>query len=85
MGGIAQICLRETKYQLREVSHHFGELLTSLKKYRAIWGIAAIVSQYRAIWATKACDADHELCRSRAKTTRDILRPLQLSVPLETK
>ena len=33
----------------RGVSHYFGELLTSLKKYRAIWGIAAIVSQYRAI------------------------------------
>ena len=32
------------------VSHHFGGVLTSLKKYRAIWGIAAIVSQYRAIW-----------------------------------
>ena len=28
----------------------FWELLTSLKRYRAIWGIAAIVSQYRAIW-----------------------------------
>ena len=25
-------------------------VLTSLKKYRAIWGVAAIVSQYRAIW-----------------------------------
>ena len=33
------------------VSHHIGEVLSSLKKYRAIWGIAAIVSQYRAIWA----------------------------------
>ena len=43
------MCLCETKYQ-GEVSHHFGEVLTSLKKYRAIWGIAAIVSQYRAIW-----------------------------------
>ena len=32
------------------VSHLFGGVLTSLKKYRAIWGIAAIVSQYRAIW-----------------------------------
>ena len=27
----------------------FGELLTSLKTYHAIWSIAAIVSQYRAI------------------------------------
>ena len=34
----------------RGVSHHFGGVLTSLKKCRAIWGIAAIVSQYRAIW-----------------------------------
>ena len=32
------------------VSHLFGGTLTSPKKYRAIWGIAAIVSQYRAIW-----------------------------------
>ena len=47
--GIAQMCLCETKYQ-GGVSHHFGGVLTSLKKYRAIWGIAAIVSQYRAIW-----------------------------------
>ena len=31
-------------------SHHFGGVLNSPKKYRAIWGIAAIVSQYRAIW-----------------------------------
>ena len=47
--GIAQMCLCKTKYQVG-VSHHFGGLLNSLKKYRAIWGIAAIVSQYRAIW-----------------------------------
>ena len=46
--GIAQMCLCKTKYH-GGVSHHFGELLTSLKKYRAIWGIAAIVSQHRAI------------------------------------
>ena len=32
-------------------SHHFGGVLTSLQKYRVIWGVAAIVSQYRAIWA----------------------------------
>ena len=47
--GIAQMCLCETKYQGGVVSHHFGGVLTSLKKYRAIWGIAAIVSQCRAI------------------------------------
>ena len=39
--GIAQMCL--CKLSTKGV-------LTSLKKYRAIWGIAAIVSQYRAIW-----------------------------------
>ena len=50
--GIAQMCLCETKYQ-GGVSHHFGGVLTSLEKYRAIWGIAAIVSQYRAIWGQK--------------------------------
>ena len=32
------------------VSHHFGGALTSLKKFCAIWCLAAIVSQYRAIW-----------------------------------
>ena len=48
--GIAQMCLRKTKYQGGGVSHHFGGMLASLQKYRAIWGIAAIVSQYRAIW-----------------------------------
>ena len=47
--GIAQMRLCQTKYQ-GGVSHHFGGVLVSLKKYRAIWGIAAIVSQYRAIW-----------------------------------
>ena len=62
MGGIAQIsrdtlqsgvshrCACVKLSTKGGVSHHFGELLTSLKKYRAIWGIAAIVSQYRAIW-----------------------------------
>ena len=47
--GIAQMCLCKTKYQ-GGVSHHFGGAIASLKKYRVIWGIAAIVSQYRAIW-----------------------------------
>ena len=47
--GIAWMCLCKIKYQ-GGVSQHFGGVLTSLKKYRAIWGIAAIVSQYRAIW-----------------------------------
>ena len=42
--GIAQICLCDVKYQ-RGVSQHFGVVLASLKKYRAIWGISAIVSQ----------------------------------------
>ena len=48
--GIAQMCLCETKYQGGGVSHHFGGVLASLKTCRAIWGIAAIVSQYCAIW-----------------------------------
>ena len=47
--GIAQMCLCEIKYQ-GGVSHKFGGVLSSLKKYHAIRGIAAIVSQYRAIW-----------------------------------
>ena len=53
-GGIAQMCLCETEYQ-GGVSHHFGELLGSLKKNHAIWGIAAIVSQYRTIWGHCEC------------------------------
>ena len=47
--GIAQMCLCQIKYHQRRISHHFGGLLTSLKKYRATWGIAGIVWQYRAI------------------------------------
>ena len=47
--GIAQARLRETKYQAG-ASHHLEGVFTSLKKYRAIWGIAAIVSQSRAFW-----------------------------------
>ena len=47
--GIAQMCLCKIKYQGKG-SHHFGGVLTSLEKYHAIWGIAAIVSQYCAMW-----------------------------------
>ena len=47
--GIAQMCLCEAKYQ-GGVSHYFGKVITSQKIYRAIWDIAAIVSQHRAIW-----------------------------------
>ena len=42
---IAQFCLCQTKCQ-GGVSHHSGGVLTSLNKYRAIWGIAAIVSHF---------------------------------------
>ena len=47
--GVSHRCACVTLSAKGEVSHHFGGVLTSLKKYRAIWGIAAIVSQYRAI------------------------------------
>ena len=47
--GIARMC--QCKIKCRGgVSHLFAGVLTSLEKYRAIWGIATIVSQYRAIW-----------------------------------
>ena len=46
--GIAQMRLCETKHPAG-VSHHLGGVFTSLKMYRAIWGIAAIVSQYANI------------------------------------
>ena len=42
--GIAQMCLCETKCQWGGIPPFWG-MMTSLKKYRAIWGIAAIVSQ----------------------------------------
>ena len=44
--GIAfvKLCAEE------RLSHHFGGVLTSLKIYRATWGISAILQQYRAIW-----------------------------------
>ena len=51
--GIAQMCSVKLEASGGGVSHHFGVVLIALKKCRAIWGIAAIVSQYRAIWATK--------------------------------
>ena len=47
--GIAQMRLCEVKYQ-GWVSHQFGALPLSFKKYRAMCGIAAIVSQY-PIWS----------------------------------
>ena len=62
MGGIAQLPrdilqngvshrrARETKCQ-EGGSLQFEGVLTSLRRYRAIWGIAAIVSQYRAVWS----------------------------------
>ena len=44
--GIAQLCLWETKCNGwgGGVSHHSGGAFASLKRYRAIWGIAAVVS-----------------------------------------
>ena len=41
--SIAQMCC--VKLSAMGVSHHFGGVLTSIKKYCAIRGIAAIVSQ----------------------------------------
>ena len=43
------------------VLQHFGELLTSLKRYRAICGMTAIVSQYRKIWAIREL-LFHDVC-----------------------
>ena len=48
--GVSHRCACVKLSTKGRVSHHFGELLTSLKMYRAIWGSAAIVSQYRTIW-----------------------------------
>ena len=36
------------------VSRHLGGVLTSLKRYCAIWGIAAIVRQYTKSMGTEA-------------------------------
>ena len=54
--GIGQLCLCEPQCD-KGASHHFGEPLTSRKKHRVIWGIAAIVSQYRAIWGRQVFGA----------------------------
>ena len=49
--GIAQMCLRKIKSQGGGgIAPFWGSANLPEKKYRAIWGIAAIVSQYRAIW-----------------------------------
>ena len=48
--GVSHRCACVKLSTNRGLSHHFGGVQTSLTKYRAIWGIAAIVSQYRAIW-----------------------------------
>ena len=45
--GASHICACVNTKCQRGVSHHFGAVLTSLEKYRAIWGTAAIVSHYR--------------------------------------
>ena len=49
--GVSHRCVCVKLRTKGGVSHHFGGAPSSLKKYRAIWGIAAIVSQHRAIWA----------------------------------
>ena len=46
---------RSAKGGLGVVSHQSGGAQTSLKRYRAIWGLAAIVSQYRTTWGHEAC------------------------------
>ena len=48
--GVSHGCVCAKLSTKGGLSHLFGGGLTSLKRYRAIWGIAAIVSQYRAIW-----------------------------------
>ena len=53
--GISRGCpksLRKKRVSV-QLSHHFGGVLTSLRKYRAIWGIAAIVLQYCAIFRSQ--------------------------------
>ena len=47
--GIARICLCETEYQ-RWVSHHVGRALTSLRRYRTIWGIAELQPPFLSIF-----------------------------------
>ena len=54
--GIAQMCLCETEYQ-GGVPSHVGDLLTCLKKYRAIWVIAPTISQCRYGATKDSCEA----------------------------
>ena len=42
------------------VSHHYGGVLTSLKRYRAIWGIAAIYRNIPRYGATKVLETAFE-------------------------
>ena len=53
--GIAQLCLCETKYQ--GVSHNFGALLTSLKKYCAIRRIGVSTG----VWCVPGFGAGFEI------------------------
>ena len=59
------------KLSAKGVLRHFGGVLTSLKKYCAIWGITALVSQYRATQG-------HEL---GSYILRDTPEPRQLKAP----
>ena len=52
--GVSHRCVCVKLSAKGGVSHHFGGVLASLENYRAICGIAAIVSRYRAIWGHKA-------------------------------
>ena len=47
--GVLRTCAC-VKLSTKRISQHFGVVLTSLKKYCATWGVAAIVLQYHAIW-----------------------------------
>ena len=74
--GITQTCLRETKY--RGGHRTILGVLTSLRKYRAIWGIAAIVSHLggpdhqspiASVQRTRSTLAGHSAGPRRTNTT----------------
>ena len=59
--GVSHRCAYVKLSAKRGYRTTLGECQPSFKKYRAIWGIAAIVSQYCAMWGHSVCGAFSQL------------------------
>ena len=78
-------CVKESKYQ-GEVSHHCGGVLTSLRRYRAIW---ATKPRQHIInlagwpkWPRTACHRAHPC---KIGMSQDHIVPMQSTKPFETR